>query len=131
MRSYCDFYGVSPSDEDLMAMARALVEDPDTEGLQLLARDDSGRAVGFATIFWCWQTLSATRIGIMNDLFVVEEARGNGFADALISACLERCRMHGAEELCWQTAKDNYRAQTVYERVGATRSEWIDYSLPV
>jgi RimJ/RimL family protein N-acetyltransferase len=29
----------------------------------------------------------------------------------------------------WQTAKDNARAQRLYERLGATRTEWIDYSL--
>jgi hypothetical protein len=29
----------------------------------------------------------------------------------------------------WQTARDNLRAQTVYDRIGATRSEWVDYSL--
>ena len=29
----------------------------------------------------------------------------------------------------WQTARDNQRAQAVYERVGARRSEWLDYSL--
>jgi RimJ/RimL family protein N-acetyltransferase len=29
----------------------------------------------------------------------------------------------------WQTASDNLRAQAVYERVGASREEWIDYAL--
>ena len=28
MRSYCDFYRVSPSDEDLLALSRALIADP-------------------------------------------------------------------------------------------------------
>jgi hypothetical protein len=27
-------------------------------------------------------------------------------------------------------ARDNHRARFVYERVGATREEWIDYRLP-
>ena len=39
--------------------------------------------------------------------------------------------VHGATSLDWQTAKDNARAQRVYERVGATRAEWVDYSLRV
>ena len=30
----------------------------------------TGGRVGFATIFWTWSTLSAARIGVMNDLFV-------------------------------------------------------------
>ena len=131
MRAYCDFYDVSPTDADLMSMSRALLSDPAGEGVQLIARDDSRRALGFATVFWTWSTLSASRIGIMNDLFVVTDARGKGVADALIAACAEHCRARGAGELCWQTAKDNYRAQGVYERVGATRSEWLDYSLPL
>jgi ribosomal protein S18 acetylase RimI-like enzyme len=67
----------------------------------------------------------------MNDLVVAEAGRGSGLADRLIAACRERAAAHGAREVAWQTAKDNYRAQKVYDRVGARRSEWLDYSLPV
>jgi GNAT superfamily N-acetyltransferase len=131
MRGYCDFYEVDPPDAHLLALSRALIADPEREGVQLLARDAQGRAVGFATIFWAWETLGAGRIGVMNDLFVSGDARGTGLADALIAACVEECRAHGAQRLTWQTAKDNLRAQRVYERVGAQRAEWLDYSLPV
>jgi GNAT superfamily N-acetyltransferase len=130
MRGYCDFYEVDPSDDALLAMARTLIADPEREGLQLIARDDDGRAVGFATIFWTWSTLSASRIGVMNDLFVDEQARGSGAAAELIEACAERCRARGITELAWQTAHDNHRARKLYERVGAARDErWLDYSL--
>ena len=132
MRGYCDFYEVAPSDEALLAMSRRLIADPALEGVQLIARDDDGTAVGFATVFWTWQTLSASRLGVMNDLFVAEGARGGGHADALIAACAERCRAHGATDLAWQTARTNLRAQAVYDRVGATRDDrWLDYSLTV
>lgn len=131
MRGYCDFYGVAPSDADLLAMARALIADPEREGLQLIAREAGGGAVGFATIFWSWSTLRAARIGVMNDLFVAADARGSGVAAALIEACVERCRERGAASLGWQTAKENHRAQAVYERVGGVREEWLDYSLAV
>jgi GNAT superfamily N-acetyltransferase len=132
MRGYCDFYEVDPSDDALLAMSRMLIDDPELEGVQLIARDDDGQAVGFATIFWTWSTLSASRLAVMNDLFVVADARGGGHADALIAECVERARGRGATELAWQTAKDNARAQAVYNRVGATRDErWLDYSLAV
>jgi GNAT superfamily N-acetyltransferase len=132
VRAYCDFYRVEPADQGLLELSRALIADPGREGVQLLARDDVGRAVGFATLFWTWQTLDAGRIGIMNDLYVAAEARGAGVADALIAACLERCREHGAKQLVWQTAIDNHRARAVYDRVGAIRDQrWLDYSLPV
>jgi GNAT superfamily N-acetyltransferase len=129
MRAYCDFYEVDPSDAALLAMSRALIADPAREGVQLLARDWRGRAVAFATVFWTWQTLSAARLAVMNDLYVAEHARGTRIADALIAACADRARAHGATALSWQTAKDNERAQAVYERVGARRSEWLDYEL--
>ena len=131
MRAYCDFYEVDPSDDALLALSRALIADHEREGLQLIARAPDGAAVGFATLYWTWQTTSASRLGVMNDLFVSEAARGTGLADRLIAACRERCAEHGARTLAWQTAKDNHRAQKVYERVGGRRSEWLDYSLPV
>ena len=132
MRGYCDFYEVAPSDDALIALSRTLIADPEHEGVQLIARDDAGAAIGFATVFWSWSTTSASRLGVMNDLFVAEGARGGGAAEALIAACVERCRDHGATELAWQTAHTNLRAQAVYERVGGKRDErWLDYSLTV
>ena len=130
LRAYCDFYEVSPSDDDLLALSRALIADPEREGVQLIARD-GGSAVGFATIYWSWATTIAARIGVMNDLFVAPAARGTGAAAALIEACAEECRRHGAAELSWQTAPENERAQKVYDRIGAKRSQWVDYSLSV
>ncbi len=132
MRGYCDFYEVDPSDDALLAMSRALIADPQREGLQLIARADDGRAVGFATVFWTWSTLSAARIGVMNDLFVHGDARGSGVAERLIEACADRCRERGVSELDWSTAHDNARAQSVYDRIGAKRDpRWLDYSLAV
>ena len=130
VRGYCDFYEVSPSDDELLALSRALIADPDRDGVQLLARNE-GEALGFATIYWSWATTIASRIGVMNDLFVAPAARGTGAAEQLILACVEECRQHGAAELTWQTAPDNERAQRVYDRVGATRSQWVDYSFNV
>ena len=130
MRAYCDFYEVSPSDEDLVAMARALIDDPERQGVQLIARDGDGRAVGFATVFWSWSTSDAARLGVMNDLFVSELARGHGLAERLIEACRAEAAGRGARRLTWQTAPDNARAQAVYDRIGATREQWIDYWLP-
>ncbi|OLD98871.1 MAG: GNAT family N-acetyltransferase [Actinobacteria bacterium 13_1_20CM_4_69_9] len=130
VRGYCDFYEVTPSDDELLALSRALIADPERDGVQLLARDGA-EALGFATIYWSWATTIASRIGVMNDLFVAPAARGTGAAELLIHACVDECRSHGAAELTWQTAPDNERAQRVYDRVGAKRSQWVDYSLSV
>jgi ribosomal protein S18 acetylase RimI-like enzyme len=67
----------------------------------------------------------------MNDLFVAPAARGTGTAEALVEACVQACRAHGARVLEWSTALDNARAQALYDRIGGQRSQWLSYSLPV
>jgi GNAT superfamily N-acetyltransferase len=129
MRAYCDFYEVKPSDHSLLELSRALIEDPEREGIQLIARDGDGRAVGFATVFWTWATTRGARIAIMHDLFVDPAARGSGLADRLIEACGELCTERGVASLQWETALDNLRAQAVYDRVGGVREQWLSYHL--
>jgi GNAT superfamily N-acetyltransferase len=131
IRAYLDFYEVSPSDDSMLALSRALIADPELEGVQFIARDDDRRAIGFASLFWTWATTRGGRLGVMNDLFVAPEGRGSGAAEALIEACRERCVQRGAVALEWQTAVDNHRAQAVYDRIGGQRSDrWLDYTLP-
>jgi GNAT superfamily N-acetyltransferase len=128
MRGYCDFYEVAPSDEALLAMSRTLLADPEFEGRQFIARVD-GEPAGFATVFWLWSTLSAARIGLMNDLFVAPDHRGQRVGEALIEACRTAVRERGAASLEWRTALDNTTAQSLYDRVGGQQSRWLDYSL--
>lgn len=133
LRAYCDFYGVEPRDDRLVALCRALIDDPQ-EGSQLIARavgpdGDPGDPVGFATIFWTWQTLDAARIGVMNDLYVVPEARGAGVGRKLIEGCRGLCRTRGAKKLVWDTAPDNHTAQRLYDSTGAESSTWLAYEI--
>jgi ribosomal protein S18 acetylase RimI-like enzyme len=131
MRGYCDFYGTAPSDDALLALSRALIADPEREGIQLIARDTAGdgEAFGFATVYWMWSTTRAVRVAVMNDLFVAAGARRRGAGEALIAACLEVARERGAALLQWQTAPDNRIAQALYDRVGGVRESWYDYYL--
>lgn len=131
MRSYCEFYETAPGDEALLDLARALLADPDTQGVQLIARDERSLAAGFATLFWSWDTTEARQIAIMHDLFVAPHARGQGVAEQLIGVCVELCRQRGAMRLDWQTGPENLRAQAVYDRIGGVREPWLLYTLPV
>jgi GNAT superfamily N-acetyltransferase len=130
MRGYCDFYEVEPGDDELLELSRSLIADPDCEGFQIIARDEQGRALGFATVYWTWSTLSAGRIAVMNDLYVEKDARGSGLAEALIEECRRRAGRRGCVSLDWATAEDNLRAQKLYDRVGGKREDqWVNYSL--
>jgi GNAT superfamily N-acetyltransferase len=131
MRSYCEFYETAPADEALLDLSRALLADADTEGVQLIARNERSLAAGFATLLWSWDTTEGARIAIMHDLFVAPEARGGGVAEQLIGVCVEHCRQRGAVRLDWQTGPENLRAQAVYDRIGGVREPWLPYTLPV
>jgi GNAT superfamily N-acetyltransferase len=133
MRAYCDFYGVNPRDDRLIALCRALIDSPQ-EGGQILARrvgpdDELGDPLGFATVFWTWQTLDAARVGVMNDLYVVPEVRGSGVGRMLIERCRAMCRKRGAQKLVWETAPDNDTAQRLYDSTGAESSTWMAYEI--
>lgn len=131
LRGYCDFYEVDPPDEKLAELSRSLIANPG-EGLQLIARDSDGTAgspLGFATIFWTWQTLYAARVGVLNDLYVTPGSRGTGTGRALIAHCLQMCHDRGAEKLVWETAPDNLTAQRLYDGIGAEKSTWLTYEL--
>lgn len=141
VRAYCDFYQVAPSDRALLELSQALLADPQREGLQLPARDDAGRVVGFATLYWTWQTLVAARVGVMNDLFVAAEARGTGVADALIAACLERCRGGSVDRLLvagrsfltpagWSAGSSMVRVRASASRVAVTPSPTATPTIP-
>lgn len=130
VRGYCEFYGTDPSDDALRELSRWLLEHPE-DGVQTIARDEDGRAIGFATVYWTWRTMHAARIAVLEDVFVSQQARGGGVARALIEDARARAREHGAVQLDWQTAKTNERAQRAYAALGAEPDDrWLDYSLP-
>jgi GNAT superfamily N-acetyltransferase len=129
LRGYCEFYGTDPSDEALLELSRWLLQHPE-EGVQLLARDEAGAAIGFSTLYWTWRTMHAARIAVLEDVYVAPQARGGGIAAELIRDAMARARERGAVQLTWQTAKTNERARAAYSRVGAEPDDrWLDYSL--
>ena len=67
----------------------------------------------------------------MNDLYVDAAARSAGVGAALIRACEAECANRRVGVLEWQTAPTNTRAQSLYDRCDAERSEWITYTLAV
>lgn len=128
LRGYCDFYEANPADEGLERMARGIIEGPDDQAFLLVATDAEA-VVGFAACAWKWSSLRGGRIVYLDDLFVAEDARGAGHADALIEAVAARAREGGAAAVSWLTAPDNLRAQAVYDRVGGTSETFLEYEL--
>jgi GNAT superfamily N-acetyltransferase len=128
-RGYFDFYECDPDDADVEVLLREVIALPETEAYLLVATDDEGKVVGFANNDWKWSSLRGKKIVLMDDLFVHPDARGGGYADALIKAVAEVARRYGAPNILWYTAHDNVRAQTVYNRVGGVPGDYKEYEL--
>jgi ribosomal protein S18 acetylase RimI-like enzyme len=134
LRSYCDFYGATPSDEGLERMARGVIAASEVEAFLLVTTEavteaGSEDVVGFAACGWKWSSLRGARIVVLEDLFVAERARGRGHAEALIEATAAVARRHAAPVVTWLTAPDNRRAQAVYDRVGGRSEPFLEYEL--
>ena len=126
--AYQRFYDVEGIDEERnRAFFRRFLA-PSEDGLLLGARR-KGRLVGYACLYWHFSSLEACESVLMNDLFVTEEARGEGVGRALIEAAVEVARERRAPFVEWSTAPDNHTAQRLYDSTGAERSEWFSYEL--
>ncbi|MNY27570.1 Acetyltransferase (GNAT) family protein [compost metagenome] len=123
-----DFYQYrQPEDEKLDALIHELLEQK--VGIQFVAETEDGALVGFATLYFSFSTLRASKIAIMNDLFVVEAERGQGAAAKLFAACKGYGARHGYAKLTWETAPDNLRAQAFYAKMGGDQGHWLTFSV--
>lgn len=124
-----DFYkSPKPSDEKLDQLMDMLAQG--AEGEQWVAElEGSSELVGFTTIYYTYSTLRASKVAIMNDLYVKSNVRGAGVGEALFNACKASARAQGLPSLGWETAADNERAQRFYARMGGSKGSWISYSI--
>lgn len=125
---YRQFYG-QPSDPE--RARRFLLERLEGgESVAFLAMEDEA-PVGFTQLYPSFSSVSAKRVWILNDLFVVPEARQRGIASALLDRAERLAVETKAKGLELKTAKDN-PAQHLYERKGWRRDEaFHHYSLGV
>jgi len=78
----------------------------------------AGNAVGFTQLFPSFSSVGATRVWVLNDLYVDAAARRQGVAQALLQAASEFARSDGARRLELETDHSNDSAQTLYRRLG-------------
>ena len=118
---YRQFYGMS-SDVDL---ARQFLVDRMTrkESVVLLAQGADGEPLGFIQLFPSFSSVRAAPIYVLNDLFVVPEARRRGVGTLLLQAAADKARASGAIRLKLSTAITNVAAQRLYEAMKWTREE--------
>lgn len=89
--------------------------------------EQDDKPVGFAQLYPLFCSLEMKRIWLLYDLFVAPEARGSGAAAALLARADQLAQETDSAFIMLSTAKDNTRAQALYEKSGYVRDEvfWV------
>ncbi len=125
--AYRQFYKRPSDPEGARTYLKARLER--NEATVFLAMDGEV-ALGFALCYSTFTSVAMKPLVILNDLYSLPDARGQGIGTALIAACADFARAQGALVLRLRTAFDNLTAQHLYERVGFERDEvYFTYDL--
>jgi ribosomal protein S18 acetylase RimI-like enzyme len=126
--SYRQFYHQASN----LALARTFLEKriEREESIVLLALAERNAPLGFVQLYPTFSSISAAPILILNDLFVVPEARRSGVGRLLLRAAAETGRAAGAVRLTLSTEVSNRNARALYEAEGwALQTGFAEYSL--
>ena len=118
--AYRVFYGQTSN----LAAARAFLQQ------RLLLREtviflalENDVALGFTQLFPSFTSVGMQRLWILNDLYVIPEARGQRVGERLIERALTHAKQSGAKGVVLETAHTNLSGQKLYERMGFARED--------
>ncbi|MEZ9237024.1 GNAT family N-acetyltransferase [Shewanella sp. 10N.286.52.A9] len=127
---YMFFYGVElPKNQYIEYLTARLREQ---EAFIFAAYDEASNPVGFVLNYQSFSTVELGKILVLNDLFVDPDARNQGVANRLIQCSIELARGMNAVRVDLGTAKVNFPAQSVYEKIGFVKdTRFFSYSLSI
>ena len=124
---YRQFYHCSP---DLGAARAWLAENIEAGRSTIFAADNGSELLGFTQLYPALCSVDLVDYFVLYDLFVVEAARRQGIARALMNAASDWAKAQGAARLDLETARDNYPGQTLYRDLGYELDEvFLKFSL--
>jgi len=124
---YRQFYQCSP---DLGAAQAWLAENIEAGRSTIFAADNGSELLGFTQLYPALCSVDLVDYFVLYDLFVVEAARRQGIARALMNAASDWARGQGAARLDLETARDNYPGQALYRDLGYELDEvFLKFSL--
>lgn len=124
---YRQFYQCSP---DLGAARAWLAENIEAGRSTIFAADNGSELLGFAQLYPALCSVDLVDYFVLYDLFVVEAARRQGIARALMNAASDWAKAQGAARLDLETARDNYPGQALYRDLGYELDEvFLKFSL--
>ena len=124
---YRQFYDC-PS--DLGAARGWLAENIETERSTIFTADSDAQLLGFTQLYPALCSVDLVDYFVLYDLFVIQAARRQGIARALMNAASEWAKNQGAARLDLETARDNIPGQALYKDLGYELDEvFLKFSL--
>ncbi|WP_419901317.1 GNAT family N-acetyltransferase [Kiloniella sp.] len=116
---YRQFYG---QDSNLGGCEAYLTQRQEAgEATVFFAQNANGEVLGFTQIYPTFSSVSLRRDLVLNDLFVLETARGQGVARKLLQAARDHALEVGSKGILLETDIINTKAQALYESFGFER----------
>ena len=97
-------------------------------GFTTLIAEQDGRPVGFAAYTNAYVFEWAARGCYLLQLWVEDDARGQGIGRALLKAVCRAAKARGADFLAWNTMSANAEAQRFYRGLGAETHDILSWS---
>lgn len=130
IKAYQEFYGVTDIDEAKNRNHFGRFIEDNTRGMLFILKHEE-KAIGFVTIYFGFSSVRAEEVGILNDLYVLPDYRGEGHGKTLIYHAIETVKNTGINRIQWLTAKNNEIARKTYDSFNANKSEWYVYSMDI
>ena len=124
---YRQFYECPP---DLGAAKNWLAENLERGRSTLFAADNGSQLLGFTQLYPALCSVDLVDYFVLYDLYVIEAARRQGIARALMNTASEWAKAQGADRLDLETARDNAPGQALYTDLGYELDEvFLKFSL--
>jgi ribosomal protein S18 acetylase RimI-like enzyme len=117
---YRQFYGKTPNEEAARRFLFARLSKG--ESVVFYGRHE-GEAAAFLQLYPAFSSVNLSRQWILNDLYVLPEARKHGYGRALVERAHRLAEETQAHGLVLETAVNNEAAQRLYESLGWKRDE--------
>ena len=110
-------------------MVRHLLANPQVGAVWLARRD--GRAVGYLVVTRCYSLEFGGPFALLDEIFLLPEARGTGLGKRLLDTAAGYCREQGIGYLRLEVQKRHARTVEIYRAYGFRAEDRHLMSLPV
>lgn len=122
---YRQFYDQRSDIESAKDFLSDRMENNESEIFLVLSEDDNlkNKGMGFVQLYPSFTSVGMKRIWILNDLFVHENFRKQGVAEALIARSKDLAIETNAKGIILETHFSNTAAQKLYDKIGFEKDD--------